>query len=81
MRHVTPQVRQAQPQQQQQRSQAPRTLWQPQQAQPLPLARGIRSATVEEVPEEEQQAQTMDSIVLQMAALQAQLAAMQQQGF
>jgi hypothetical protein len=36
---------------------------------------------VEEVPEEEQQAQTMDSIVLQMVALQAQLAAMQQQDF
>jgi hypothetical protein len=34
---------------------------------------------VEEVPEEEQRAQTMDSIVSQMAALQAQLAAMQQQ--
>jgi hypothetical protein len=77
MCRVTPQVRQAQPQPQQQRPQAPRTLWQPQQVQPLPPARGIRSATVEEVPEEEQQAQTMDSIVLQMAALQAQLAAMQ----
>jgi hypothetical protein len=36
---------------------------------------------VKEVPEEEQRAQTMDSIVSQMAALQAQLAAMQQQGF
>jgi hypothetical protein len=81
MCHVTPQVRQIQPQQQQQRPQAPRTLWQLQQAQPLPLARGIRSAIVEEVPEEEQQAQTMDSIVSQMAALQAQLAAVQQQGF
>jgi hypothetical protein len=81
MRCVTPQVRQSQPQQQQPRPQAPRTLWQLQQAQPLPPAQGIRSATVEEVPEEEQQAQTMDSIVSQMAALQAQLAAMQQQGF
>jgi hypothetical protein len=76
---MTPQVRQTPPQQQQQRPQAPRTLWQPQQAQPLSPARGIRSATVEEVPEEEQRAQTMDSIVSQMAALQAQLAAMQQQ--
>jgi hypothetical protein len=81
MRRVTPQVRQSQQQQQQQCPQAPRTLWQPQQAQPLPPAQGIRSATVEEVPEEEQQAQTMDSIVSQMAALQAQLAAIQQQGF
>jgi hypothetical protein len=81
MRRVTPQGRQAQPQQQQQRPQASRILWQPQQAQPLPPAWGIRSATVEEVPEEEQRAQTMDLIVLQMAALQAQLAAMQQQGF
>jgi hypothetical protein len=81
MRRVTPQVRQPQQQQQQQRPQAPRTLWQPQQAQPLPPARGIRSATVEEVPEEEQRAQTMDSIVSQMVALHAQLAAMQQQGF
>jgi hypothetical protein len=78
---VTLQVRQLQLQQQQQCPQAPRTLWQPQQAQPLPPARGIRSATVEEVSEEEQRAQTMDSIVLQMAALQAQLAAMQQQSF
>jgi hypothetical protein len=81
MRRVTPQVRQLQQQQQQQHPQAPRTLWQPQQAQPLPPAQGIKSATVEEVPEEEQQAQTMDLIVSQMAALQAQLAAMQQQGF
>jgi hypothetical protein len=81
MRRVTPQVRQIQPQQQQQRPQAPRTLWQPQQAQLLPPARGIRSATVEKVPEEEQRAQTMDLIVSQMVALQAQLAAMQQQGF
>jgi hypothetical protein len=81
MRRVTPQVRQSQPQQQQQCSQAPRTLWQPQQAQPLPLARGIRSAMVKEVPEEEQRAQTMNLIMLQMAALQAQLAAMQQRGF
>jgi hypothetical protein len=81
MRRVTPQVRQTQQQQQQQRLQAPRTLWQPQQAQPLPPAQGIRSATVEEVPKEEQQAQTMDSIVSQMAALQAQLVVMQQQGF
>jgi hypothetical protein len=80
-RRMMPQVRQSQLQQQQQRPQAPRTLWQPQQAQLLPPARGIRSATVEEVPEEEQRAQTMDSIVSQMAALQAQLAAMQQQGF
>jgi hypothetical protein len=36
---------------------------------------------VEKVLEEEQQAQTMDSIVLQMAALLAQLVVMQQQGF
>jgi hypothetical protein len=36
---------------------------------------------VEGVPKEEQQAQMMDLIVLQMAALQAQLATMQQQGF
>jgi hypothetical protein len=69
MRRVTLQIRQSQPQKQQQRPQAPRTLWQPQQAQPLPPAQGIRSATEEEVPEEEQQAQTMDSIVSQMAAL------------
>jgi hypothetical protein len=81
MRCVTPQAHQLQPQQQQQRPQAPRTLWQPQQAQPLPPAQGIRSVTVEEVPEEEQRAQIMDSIVSQMAALQVQLAAMQQQGF
>jgi hypothetical protein len=81
MRRVTPQMRQMQLQWQQQCLQAPRTLWQPQQAQLLPLAQGIRSATVEEVPEEEQRAQTMDSIVSQMAALQAQLVAMQQQGF
>jgi hypothetical protein len=81
MRRVTPQAHQLQPQQQQQRPQAPRTLWQPQQAQPLPPAQGIRSATVEKVPEKEQRAQTMDSIVSQMAALQAQLAAIQQQGF
>jgi hypothetical protein len=52
MRCVTPQMRQTQQQQQQQRLQAPRTLWQPQQAQPLPPSRGIRSATVGEVPEE-----------------------------
>jgi hypothetical protein len=81
MRCVTPQVCQSQLQQQQQRPRAPRTLWQPQQAQPLPPAQGIRSATVEKVLEEEQQAERMDSIVSQMAALQAQLAAMQQQGF
>jgi hypothetical protein len=81
MRHVTPQVRKMQPQQQQQCPQVLRALWQRQQAQLLPSAQGIRSATVEEVPEKEQRAQTMDSIVSQMAALQAQLAAMQQQGF
>jgi hypothetical protein len=81
MHCVTPQVCQSQPQQQQQHPQVPRILWQPQQAQPLPLAQGIRSATVEEISEEEQRAQTMNSIVSQMAALQAQLAAMQQQGF
>jgi hypothetical protein len=38
MHRVTPQMCQSQPQQQQQHSQAPRTLWQPQQAQPLPPA-------------------------------------------
>jgi hypothetical protein len=81
MRRVMLQVHQSQQQQQQQRPQAPRTLWQLQQAQPLPPAQGIRSATMEEVPEAEQRAQMMDLIVLQMAALQAQLAAMQQQGF
>jgi hypothetical protein len=81
MRRMMPQMRQPQQQQQQQRLQAPRTLWQPQQVQPLPPAQGIRSVTVEEVPKEEQQAQAMNSIVLQMAVLQAQLAAMQQQGF
>jgi hypothetical protein len=71
MCRVTPQVCQGQLQQPQQCPQAPRTLWQPQQAQPLPPAQGIKSVTVEKVPEKEQQAQTMDSIVLQMAALQA----------
>jgi hypothetical protein len=81
MRHMTPGVRQGQQQQQQQRPQAPRTLWQPQQAQLLLPAQGIRSATVEEVPEEEQQAQTMNSIMSQMETLQAQLVALQQQGF
>jgi hypothetical protein len=78
---VTPQMRQQQQQQQQQRPQTLRTLWQLQQAQPLSPARGIRSTTVEEVPKEEQQAHTMNSIVSQMVALQAQLAAMQQYGF
>jgi hypothetical protein len=36
---------------------------------------------VEEISEEEQRAQIMDLIVSQMAMLQAQLAALQQQGF
>ena len=53
----------------------------PRVAQAGPPQRAVCSARIEEVPEEEQVANTLDSLAANMAALQVQMAELKKKGF